>query len=135
MGKDSSADHHPELQGRRGRRLAIRAERASPARRIYSRCRDLPRLLPLWPRELDDESEDAALRIVQRLRSALRGERRRASAGHWTYDLNRHVGLVQAYKAELMRLEALSLAGGHSAPTRERGLRPADTGTNATSVS
>ncbi|HET9573159.1 MAG TPA: hypothetical protein VFP29_05465, partial [Methyloceanibacter sp.] len=30
---------------------------------------------------------------------------RRASSGHWSYDLNRHLALVTAYKAEASRLE------------------------------
>ncbi|MEI2384614.1 hypothetical protein [Breoghania sp. JC706] len=38
--------------------------------------------------------------VVARLARALRGERRRGLAGHWTYDLNRHIALLQAYRAE-----------------------------------
>jgi hypothetical protein len=34
------------------------------------------------------------------LSRALRAARRRGRAGHWTYDLNRHIGLVQAFRAE-----------------------------------
>jgi hypothetical protein len=36
----------------------------------------------------------------------LRVERARGRAGHWTYDLNRHIGLLQAMKAEQERLAA-----------------------------
>jgi hypothetical protein len=36
--------------------------------------------------------------ILRRLERALRKER--ACAGHWTYDLNRHIALWQAYTAE-----------------------------------
>ena len=39
--------------------------------------------------------------ILSKLRRALRAERRRALAGHWNYELNRHLGLMTAYKAEL----------------------------------
>jgi hypothetical protein len=44
------------------------------------------------------------LRVLAKLRRALRAERRRALAGHWSYDLNRHLGLLSAYKGELARL-------------------------------
>jgi hypothetical protein len=42
--------------------------------------------------------------VLGKLRSALRAERRRALAGHWSYDLNRHLGLLSAYKGELAGL-------------------------------
>ncbi|HAH63923.1 MAG TPA: hypothetical protein DCL72_00255 [Rhizobiales bacterium] len=41
---------------------------------------------------------------LMKLRRALRAERRRGLAGHWSYDLNRHLGLLSAYKGELARL-------------------------------
>ena len=70
----------------------------------YVRSRDLPRLLPLWPHEIEDQSEEGRLRLLAKLRRALRAERRRATAGHWSYDLNRHLGLLSAYKGELANL-------------------------------
>jgi Family of unknown function (DUF6477) len=72
----------------------------------YARSRDLPRLLPLWPHEIEDQSEQGRLRLLAKLRRALRAERRRATAGHWSYDLNRHLGLLSAYKGELANLGA-----------------------------
>jgi hypothetical protein len=89
----------------------------SPARRIfgtmaaagarsYLRARDLPKLIALWPHELADESVEGAKLVLGKLRRALRAERRRAASGHWSYDLNRHLGLVSAYKAELERLRS-----------------------------
>ena len=72
----------------------------------YDRLRDLPGLLPLWPAEIADDSLAARQRIVVRLRSALREERRRGLAGHWTYNLARHAALFRAYKYELACLEA-----------------------------
>ena len=71
----------------------------------------LRRLLPLWPHELADESPQGRLRVVARLRKALRAERRRGLAGHWTYDLARHVELVRLYRAEAAAL-ADALASG-----------------------
>jgi hypothetical protein len=70
----------------------------------YSRPKDLPRLIALWPREIDDQSHEGRLKILAKLRSALRAERRRAMAGHWSYDLNRHLGLLGAYRGELAAL-------------------------------
>lgn len=67
----------------------------------YLRARDLPRLIALWPQELADQSPEGSLLILSKLRRALRAERRRALAGHWSYELNRHLGLMTAYKAEL----------------------------------
>lgn len=70
----------------------------------YRRERQLPRLIAADPTSLDDRSVAGAQAILSRLRRALRAERRRAKAGHWTYDLNRHIALRQAYAAEAERL-------------------------------
>jgi hypothetical protein len=72
----------------------------------YVRARDLPKLIALWPHELDDESQEGMFRVLARLRRALRAERKRGLAGHWSYDLNRHLGLLSAYKGELACLRA-----------------------------
>ncbi len=74
---------------------------------VYARARDLPRLIALWPHELADESAEGCRHVLAKLRRALRAERRRATSGHWSYDLNRHLGLVSAYKGELARLKAI----------------------------
>jgi hypothetical protein len=70
----------------------------------YVRPRDLPKLIALWPHELEDSSPEGCRRILAKLRRALRAERRRALSGHWSYDLNRHLGLLSAYKGELAGL-------------------------------
>jgi hypothetical protein len=67
---------------------------------VYDRERHLPRLLPLEPKDLEDSRPEARRAILARLARALRAERNRGRAGHWTYDLNRHIGLRQAYAAE-----------------------------------
>src|SRR5262245_15601239 len=69
--------------------------------RRYESERDLPKLIALWPKELADRSEKGLLLILAKLRRALRAERTRGLAGHWSYDLNRHLGLLSAFKAEL----------------------------------
>ncbi|HZP20057.1 MAG TPA: DUF6477 family protein [Bauldia sp.] len=66
----------------------------------YVRERQLPRLIPVGPREIADVSPAGRRAILARLARALRNERNRGRAGHWTYDLNRHIGLHQAFLAE-----------------------------------
>jgi hypothetical protein len=75
--------------------------------RPYDRKAELPRVLPLWPHELNDDSSEGRRRILVKLRRALRAERRRGLAGHWTYDLARHVELLRVYRAELSRCQTL----------------------------
>lgn len=60
----------------------------------------LLRLLPLWPHEISDESPTGRRRVLALLRRALRAERKRGLAGHWTYDLSRHAQLLALYRAE-----------------------------------
>ncbi|BGE86976.1 hypothetical protein Ms3S1_34120 [Methylosinus sp. 3S-1] len=52
------------------------------------------------------ETPQAARAVLREIERALRGER--ARAGHWTYDLDRHIGLVVAYRAEQARAERIS---------------------------
>ena len=97
---------------RQGKRKATTARRvfdpmAEAGAAAYLRSRDLPRLIPLWPHELSDLSPVGYRRVLAKLRSALRAERRRALSGHWSYDLNRHVGLLSAYKGELADLSRI----------------------------
>lgn len=61
-------------------------------------CVRLARLVPLWPWEVEAASEAGRLRLLSRLRRALRDERRRGLAGHWAYDLARHRQLLDAYR-------------------------------------
>ena len=96
----------------RSGKARIRAARPQPEP-LPTRRSALSRVLPFWPQELDDQSLPARRRVVERLRRALRAERRRGLAGHWTYDLARHVELLRLYRAEL---EALSGAGAHANP-------------------
>lgn len=98
-----------ERHGRRkvstaGRIFGPMAEAGAAA---YVRSRDLPKLVPLWPHELGDHSPEGYRHVLAKLRSALRAERRRALSGHWSYDLNRHLGLISAYKGELAGLSQL----------------------------
>lgn len=92
-----------QIPRRKGRiRAAISADSAPE----YDRSRDLPSLLALWPWEIENLSLETHTRLVGKLRRALRLERQRAVAGHWTYDLARHARLLAAYRSEAASLEA-----------------------------
>jgi hypothetical protein len=90
----------------------IRAVR--PPRPEYDRRTTLCRVLALWPHEIEDDGLAGRLGIVAKLRKALRAERRRGLAGHWTYDLARHAELLSAYKQELQALSALGVTASKS---------------------
>ena len=66
----------------------------------YQRSRDLTRLIALMPQEIDDHSTNGNAEIIAKIKNALRSERRRGQAGHWSYNLNRHAALLEALKAE-----------------------------------
>ena len=91
-------------RGRPGaRRLTIRAGRRG-ATTACATCRSSP--ASTRSREFGDTAEQVEA-IVARLERALSAERNRARSGHWTYDLNRHIALRQAHRAETERLSAL----------------------------
>ena len=94
-----------EMQRRSG--AVVEAQVAGGAA-LYERARCLPRVLPILPGECAGPEPQATRQIVRRLADALRRERRLGRAGHWTYDLNRHIALAQAWQAERERLRTLS---------------------------
>jgi hypothetical protein len=96
----------------------IYAGMADAGARRYVRERDLVKLIALWPREIEDRSTKGALHILAKLRRALRAERTRGLAGHWSYDLNRHLGLLSAFKGELTSYRAMQLSCNESAGFR-----------------
>jgi hypothetical protein len=105
---------------RTGKALRQRAARATDAMiaagvEDYDRERDLTRLIHASQSELADRSSGMVRSILARLARALRSERNRGRAGHWTYDLNRHIALRQAYEAEKARLDRVRLRGGRAA--------------------
>lgn len=91
---------------RRGAATAI-TQTLKAGAETYERARDLPRLARVLSGELEADSVESAEAIIGRLERALRAERKRAKSGHWTYDLNRHIALRQAYLAEQQRLDSL----------------------------
>jgi hypothetical protein len=83
-------------------------KRRTSATANYDRQSRLPKLIGLWPSELEDFSAEGTQKILTLLRKALRSERARGKAGHWTYDLNRHLALAESLRAEEAALRALA---------------------------
>lgn len=97
---------------KRRARVAIGADIADGAA-LYERARRLPKILPLTPAECAGPEPQTTQMIVKRLAGALGRERRLGRGGHWIYDLNRHIALAQAWKAES---ETLARGDGASKP-------------------
>jgi len=71
----------------------------------YARIQHLPPLLRLWPVDLQGEEPAMTAGILDRLRKALQLQRRKArqaglSRKQTGYDVNRHIALLQAWRAE-----------------------------------
>jgi len=116
----SDLDESTERRNKALRRRAIRAITETVAAGVepYDRARHLPRLIPIEPDLLADGSTENRRRIVAALARALRAERNRGRAGHWTYDLNRHIALKQAYAAERRLLAEERQQATHQEKTR-----------------
>ncbi|CCJ08541.1 DUF6477 family protein [Methylocystis sp. SC2] len=71
----------------------------------YDRTHALARFHRLSPDTIASESPDAARAALKEIERAMRGER--ARRGHWSYDLNRHISLLVAHRAETARLHRL----------------------------
>ena len=84
--------------------LADRPTQEDASTEARKRRRRLASLVPLWPLDLDDTSRQGRMKLIAQLERALRAERRRGLAGHWTYDLARHMQLLEAYRAEMQAL-------------------------------
>ena len=77
--------------------------------RHYDRSRHLDRLLGPHAAFTGGAAPDSAATLSM-LKRALRSQRQLGRAGHWSYDLNRHFGLLQALKVELARARAHAMA-------------------------
>ncbi len=104
------ASQGKETAGLRSRAAASIEAVTAAGVEAYVRERHLPRVLPVGPDEVADDSLAGRRRIVARLARALRAERARGRGGHWTYDLNRHIALRQAYLAERRWLDCREAA-------------------------
>ncbi len=98
-----------DFQIRAARSFDLTIERGA---KLYDRQRILPRLLPI---SRDDIRNILSTRkIVLALSRALRTERNRGRAGHWSYDMSRHIALMQALRAEQRVLKQASSTQGQS---------------------
>lgn len=98
----------PSARQPKAERRATRVQAAIRPAPPYARASNLPALLGLWPREVDDYTFEGTQEIIKRLRTAIRTERQRGKAASWTYDINRHIRLFNALKHELGFLETIS---------------------------
>lgn len=73
----------------------------------YDRRKHLKQLLPIATAQIEDQTPETGKWITLRLAGALRQERKRGRAGHWAYNLNRHLALLQAYRGERKLLESV----------------------------
>lgn len=72
---------------------------------VYDRAHALTRFHRLSRETILSETPEAARAVLHEIERALRLER--ARRGHWTYDLNRHIALLVAHRAESARLARL----------------------------
>lgn len=83
----------------------------------YRRGEFLGRFHRLSPETIAAETPEAARAVLRELERALRSER--ARAWHWSYDLDRHIGLLVACRAEKARAARIdALAPGAPPPPR-----------------
>ncbi|WP_424363470.1 DUF6477 family protein [Methylocystis parvus] len=75
----------------------------------YDRLDALSRFHRLSRDTILSETPEAARAVLREIERALRAER--ARGGHWTYDLNRHIALLVAHRAEKTRLARLVKPG------------------------
>lgn len=75
------------------------------AQRGYDRAGALARFHRLSPETIASESPEAARAALREIERAMRAERARRN--HWSYDLNRHIALLVAHRAETARLHRL----------------------------
>lgn len=74
----------------------------------YDRARFLVQFRRLTSQTIRAETPAAARLVLAEIEQAMRRER--ARGGHWSYDLNRHIALLVAHRAERARLTRI-LAG------------------------
>jgi hypothetical protein len=71
----------------------------------YERVPALSRLHRLSAEAINGETAECARVVLREIERALRAER--ARRGHWSYDLNKHIALHIAHRAESARLARL----------------------------
>jgi hypothetical protein len=85
----------------------------------YDRRGVLARFHRLTRATIDSPAPEDARLVLREIERALRAER--ARGGQWDYDLNRHIALLVAHRAESARLEQLTKARARDAVSMQRG--------------
>jgi hypothetical protein len=62
--------------------------------------RSLPHLLAIAEAEIEDRTFLGRVALLAKLKRALRAERARGAARHWSYELARHTALFAVYRRE-----------------------------------
>jgi hypothetical protein len=89
-------------------------------------------LLPLTPEEARRDTPERHHALLCLIRRALRRERARGLAGHWSYDLARHRLLLEAFRAEVADYRSRwGRAGWPDAVAAQVSGRPDDSGERA----
>lgn len=73
----------------------------------YVRERDLPKLIAVWPKELRNHTVGGTEHVISRIQKVIRACYAAGLRSHWSYDTQRHIGLLTALKAEQARLAHL----------------------------
>lgn len=95
----------------------LRAQITTGAAR-YHRQRHLPRLLHTSQWEDKPLGYGDHIALLDRLCGAIRRERNLGIQAHWAYRHNRHIGLMQAYRAEIELLKHKLKAPGQQGRSR-----------------
>ena len=80
--------------------------------------RSLPHLLAIADAEIEDRTFLGRVALLAKLKRALRAERARGIARHWSYELARHTALFAVYRRER---DAFRGDFGVDAPPRTQG--------------
>jgi hypothetical protein len=96
----------PSAERMRASALNAMTEAIEEGEREYERRKALARFHRLSSETIEAETPEAAQAVLREIARALRAER--ARMGHWSYDLNRHIGLTIAYRCEKARADRIS---------------------------
>lgn len=112
-GQLADRNRQPDMEIAAKRALNFTLERGLTT---YNRQTALAPFHRLSAQTIAAETTDAAQEILRELARALRGER--ARMGHWSYDLNRHIGLMIAYRSEKARADRILGATDRSSSSK-----------------
>jgi hypothetical protein len=107
MSESEAEQAAPEREARGSMTQRVFAPMIASGAASYVRARDLPKLFGLSPDHFADASVAGTERIVTKLVALARAQHRLGRRRHWSYDLNRHLAVLTALKAERAHLARL----------------------------